>query len=599
MMTSTRPDPHECDTRFVRRYSKLSIVLMVVAGCARGAPLCLEERCSLDVVETTGEAESTGDTPMPEIDPIDAGVDGELLAEQTINILSERCGGCHRSPASSGGIDFITDLGELIETGLVAPSDSDASLLYAKVESGEMPLGGPALPTTELAVIRQWINIGAPVPIAPETCENTFFSYSDLYTMMELDLTTIENEDKPFTRYLSLHDLYNRGACQADLEIAQRVAAKLVNSLSSTFELHRPVQTDDSGVLLRLDLRDYGWEPSETSAVDLWEFAAGKNPYAIKFVGNDGESVNAITTTSFPLQTLSSFLRVTTRAPNYYEFTGFPSQLATFLSVEDIDIGEAQDSGDAVRAGSRVSEVTFFGRIVERVRFAARRTLWLSYDFDSETNDSNILEHPLDAVHRENQLIYTLPNELNAYAVVDATGVRIDSVSLDIMRDPLQRDQTATVGVSCMSCHQTGVSPMADQVRAHVLKFPFLFDAATYETVLDLFVEPALFQKNVEEDNRNLEARHADLGLDFIGQDGIVEAAIKFERDLSLEDFAAELGLDPLSVSNAVNLVDDNLVTLKTGGVISRDIVDATFVRVLCLFQSQTLTVADVHCSSS
>jgi len=579
------------DTSFVNRWGSIALVVMAITGCASGASLSPnnDSRGSEE-----GSGSETDDDEEREDPPVDS-VDPQLLALQTLNILTEYCSGCHAYPSNSGGLDYITDLGQLVTADYVTPGVAEDSYLYQRLAAGEMPPTESGPTDEEITIIRQWINLGAPALEQPETCENVTITYDEILANIASDLITIDLEDRPFTRYLSIHDVYNRQACDTDVAHARNVATKLVNSLSQNFNVSAPVPIDAEELILRVDLRDYGWESSPVAGIDLWEKVAEANPYALKFAGDNGETVRTLAATSFPVQTLSSFLQITSRPPLYYDFVGFPSQLEQFLDDVGVDLEQAQIDGDAIRAGSQESGVAFFGRLLERVSFALGRVLWISYDFDANIGDASIFADPLNAAHVGNEVIYSLPNGFSAYAITDAAGNRLDRAPINVVIDPLQRTQEVIAGISCMNCHQNGILPMQDQIRPYALLNPFKF-LSDLEEITDLYVTPDVFQDAVDYDNQNLGAVHSFAGLSLDSPDGLVEASLNFERDLTLEDFAAEIGFDPEYIATNIAILDPELLVLFGGGRVPREVVDRVFTDSLCTFPAPDFKVDDEEC---
>ena len=62
-------------------------------------------------------------------------------------------------------------------------------------------------------------------------------------------------------------------------------------------------------------------------------------------------------------------------------------------------------------------------RVVERhaSRYGA---YWKSYDFAGNTGTQNIFTHPLDFTQDGGEIIFNLPNGLQGYLIVDASGER-------------------------------------------------------------------------------------------------------------------------------------------------------------------------------
>lgn len=79
-------------------------------------------------------------------------------------ILEQRCIKCHGGEFPTEGLTMETY--ESLISGsqngqVITPGDSSNSLLFEKVESGEMPKRGPDLTAEQIELIQQWINEGA------------------------------------------------------------------------------------------------------------------------------------------------------------------------------------------------------------------------------------------------------------------------------------------------------------------------------------------------------------------------------------------------------------------------------------------------------
>ncbi|MFX0144670.1 MAG: cytochrome b/b6 domain-containing protein, partial [Candidatus Hodarchaeota archaeon] len=78
------------------------------------------------------------------------------------DLFGEKCGMCHSSSSALGGLD-LSDYQTALEGGdsgpAIVPGDPDASLLLARQDSGDHP---GQLDGDELALVRQWIEAGAP-----------------------------------------------------------------------------------------------------------------------------------------------------------------------------------------------------------------------------------------------------------------------------------------------------------------------------------------------------------------------------------------------------------------------------------------------------
>ena len=88
------------------------------------------------------------------------------------------------------------------------------------------------------------------------------------------------------------------------------------------------------------------------------------------------------------------------------------------------------------RSGFNQSGVSSFNRIVERhsTFFGA---YWKSYDFDSNKGLKNIFKNPLGFKHAGGEIIFNLPNGLQAYLLADSAGRRIDEAPANIVSNNL------------------------------------------------------------------------------------------------------------------------------------------------------------------
>ena len=129
-------------------------------------------------------------------------------------------------------------------------------------------------------------------------------------------------------------------------------------------------------------------------------------------------------------------------------------------------------------------------RLIERHE-SGSTVYWKSYDFGGNTGRQNLFAQPLGPgdgdrafQHDGGEIIFSLPNGLQAYLLADGKGQRIDKGPTAIVSDPRRPDRAVENGLSCMSCHARGIIEKNDQVRAHVLKNAGAFAEGTLETLL-------------------------------------------------------------------------------------------------------------------
>lgn len=104
--------------------------------------------------------------------PARAQPEADRLARAAHGVLARHCAACHGPDVArpKGRFGHVLDLARLArERRYVRPKDPDGSPLYLDVVQGKMPppeSGRPPVPPAERALLRAWIEAGAPGPSA-------------------------------------------------------------------------------------------------------------------------------------------------------------------------------------------------------------------------------------------------------------------------------------------------------------------------------------------------------------------------------------------------------------------------------------------------
>ncbi len=359
-------------------------------------------------------------------------------------ILRRYCVRCHSGPAARGDFDFVANTQKLIAKGFVVPGDAGHSVIALRVEAGEMP--PPTVRSRpsaqEIAALRAWIDGMVAAEATPA------FRRDDVVSgALAADEAALPAEARPFARWLTLVHLANAGASGAVLERYRIAIAELLASLSWSAAPPAVVAIDAERTIFRIDLRELGW-PSAT-----WDAIRAGYPYGVARGPRVPEALRA-----------DWFVATASRAPLYYTILGLPETEAELGHRLSIDLAADVASGRVARAGFNSSGVSVNNRVIER--HATRSgALWRSYDFRSSVGRENVFAHPLDFVPAGGELIFNLPDGLQAYMLVDAAGRRIDKAVTTIVSDPRRPDRAVADAVSCMGCHASGIIDRADQLR--------------------------------------------------------------------------------------------------------------------------------------
>ncbi|MXV84008.1 hypothetical protein F4Z98_11630 [Candidatus Poribacteria bacterium] len=475
----------------------------------------------------------------------------ENLAQSAYTIFQQNCLNCHGEHGAYTEQLIIEHTALVAPGGAIIPGNPEASEFYQRlIETAverRMPLGQPPLSPAAIDTVRRWILAGAP------DWKDTFESDGPFITPKEM-LETIENHvnslspfDRTFARYFTLTHLYNAGETPEALLAYRRALSKLVNSLSWGRKISNPRRIDSEETIFYIDLRDYEWE----IGINRWTLIEAEYPYRIEF--------NAPTQTALreklvnlrgeldcevPFVHVDWFLATASLPPLYHDILGLPEtdrELETRLEVNVVENLRNAAGRRVWRAGFNDSGVSNHNRVVERheSRYGA---YWKSYDFAGSVGTQHIFTHPLSFTHDGGEIIFNLPNGLQAYYLADAGGNRLNEAPISIVRNPAASDPTVRNGLSCIGCHTEGIKTFEDEVRGVVEQNanpPFNKDRA-----LRLYVEKAEMDAFVAEDTERYRGALEETGGVFGGIEPIQRFHEAFQRPLEAAHAAAAVGLE-------------------------------------------------------
>ena len=397
------------------------------------------------------------------------------LAQDTYAIFEGSCLICH-GPDGAYRETLLMEHDALIGGGTVVPGNPNASELYKRLlgttENGgaQMPLGQPPLPPQSIEAIRRWILAGAPDWAVTRTTNSRFISPGEILKSIETHLTSLSAFDRAFARYFTLTHLYNSGETPEILREYRKALSKLVNSLSWGVSVINPQPIDSQATIFYIDLRHYEWD-----RIDGWTKIEEAYPYHISFdapaqtelreqLGRLQTQMNCI----IPSVHIDWFLATASTPPLYHELLSLPLTDGELEQQLDVDVAGNLTTAPGVRvwrAGFNNSGVSNNNRVVERhtSRYGA---YWKSYDFAGSVGAQNIFTHPLAFTHDGGEAIFNLPNGLQGYYLVNASGFRLDDAPINIVSNPAASDPTVRNGLSCIGCHTEGMKTLEDQVRS-------------------------------------------------------------------------------------------------------------------------------------
>jgi WD40 repeat protein len=516
-----------------------------------------------------------------------------LLAHRVQTIFKTYCYRCHgQDGVVEGGVNYIVDLGKLVARKKVVAGKPEESRLWQRLEDGTMPPPEerPRPSAEELALIRRWIARGAVVPVSPEANARAPVTIHMVYQAVLSDLERFDRRARRFQRYFTFHHLHNAGLSSDELQTYRNALNKLVNSLSWGSKIINPEPVDAAKTVFRIDLRWYQWDAI------TWNRILQEYPYGILDDTTAARVVRSFTLSKMPLIRGDWFIATASRAPLYYDVLQIPVNLSELERHIRVDAARNIQQERVLRVAFNGSGVSRFNRILER-HDAAHGMYWRTYDFDEPpTNLANRLEgtlapdprnvfaFPLGPVgladnpfrHAGGEAIFALPNGLHAYFIANANNIRLDKAPVNIVSDPRRPDRAVEAGVSCMSCHVTGIIPKADQMRDYLERQPRGFNRRETELIRALYPGKDAALQAMQEDMKRYAEAVGRTGARVARQEVVSAVTIKYEADLDLELAAAEIGMTPAQLREAIQrseVLRRHLGSLlPSGGTITRQI---------------------------
>ena len=516
------------------------------------------------------------------------------IAQQAYAIFQQDCLNCHGPHGAFTEQIVIDSAVGLIGSGAVVPGNPLQSELFTRLRDADpakrMPLGGQ-LSADAILTISNWIQAGAPSWEIQH--DVNFISPAAMLTAIETHLKTLDAFDRPFARYFTTTHLYNAGESPEALSAYHVALSKLVNSLSWGFQIINPQPIDLGETIFYIDLRDYEWDTR-----DAWTQIENAYPYAIAFDERAQAGLLAKLTAlrtemacEVPFVYADWFLATASLPPLYHDILALPATERELEQELGIDVARNLQRAPGVRvwrAGTNNSGVSNHNRVVERHR-SPYGAYWKSHDFASSVGAKNIFTHPLSFERDGGEVIFNLPNKLQAYYISDGLGNRIDVAPTEIVSNPAASDPAVRNGLSCIGCHTEGMKAFEDEVRSVVAQT--VNPSFDKDHALRLYVEAPVMAPLVSEDTeRYREALEATGGV-FGGIEPVHRFYEEFHGPVEASYAAASVGLETevflAEVAEKSSLQRLGLTGLLSGGNVKRDVWTVQFREVISALNSE------------
>ena len=466
----------------------------------------------------------------------------QLLALHTRAIFEQHCIDCHGANRPFSDVLTVEPHDILMASGTVVPGNPDASEFYERLlgsapDAARMPLNKPPLTDVELNIVRRWIEAGAPNWVGSPT-QRDFITPDAMLTAMQRHVESLTPFNRPFARYFTMTHLYNAGETDDALGAYRSALSKLINSLSWGAEILKPEPIDAAETLFYIDLRHYDWD-----VTDAWTQIEDVYPYAFDY-GNPTlyKTLQQEMDCEVPFVQVDWFLATASLPPLYHDILDLPETDRDLETRLEVNVARNLQDAPGVRvwrAGFNESRVSQNNRVVERHR-SRYGAYWKSYDFAGNVGNQNVFTHPLSFKHDGGEIIFNLPNGLQAYFLVTATGTRLDEAPVDIVSNPAARDPVVRNGLSCIGCHTEGMKAFEDGVRAVIAQQ--VNPPYDKEQALRLYVEQADMERLVAEDIQRFRTALEAAGGIFGGIEPVEQFHQRFEEPLDAAHAAAAVG---------------------------------------------------------
>lgn len=519
------------------------------------------------------------------------------LAQQAYTILSERCSRCHGGSAKQAGLDVLSRDNMLQERGeigsrfaFVVPGNAEKSQLLSALDGDYMPQQGSpeakAMTAAERELIKKWVLGGAPFP---QRRDVQFISEKQVLTAIREHLLKARADDRRYLRFYTFTHLQNNPAItEREQRLYRAALAKAINSLSYERDIHLPQPLPGTGdSVWMIDLRRLGWDRR-----NLWSQIVRHYPYGLKYdhvkdeeLQQLGKDVALLAGGDLSYLRADWFVVTATQPPLYHLMLDIPDKLSDLEYKLAINLKENFLRGNLQRSGYAKSGVSKQNRLLERHTSAVTPYFWISWDFLPRRAKGDLVRFPLGPQfegnpfrkqafdHDGGEVIWSLPNGMQAYMLVKADGGRIDAGPIEVVFDRSAILGTPSIinGISCMYCHRDGmISEFRDEIRG-----ADAIGGEARKKILELFPPHDDMQRLVRQD-QDVFVRALDRVIGSylkVGPDAkksvsefpepVGKVAEMYSRDLTPREVALELGIEKVEVLQAK--VDANRELLRYG----------------------------------
>ncbi|MDB5037407.1 MAG: hypothetical protein JWQ35_935, partial [Bacteriovoracaceae bacterium] len=465
-------------------------------------------------------------------------------------VLNDKCFKCHGcNGADKGKFGSILEIENLIQKGKIIPGEPERSILYQKVLSDEMPASGDPLSEENKKLIYDWIGSLKPKPssakaqidVAQTAAASSNLPSNDSWEAETLlavqnDIISTAPELRKWYRYITLSSL-PENSTESDLEVYRQAVSKVVNSLSWAKNIYIPEKVDSRGLILKINMLKIGWTRKS------WDALQSQNPFTLPNLSQTPELQDAFEVeigSKIPVARADWFVSNAIRSHIYYQILNLPK---TRLELEEqlgVDLKGDREKNKIIRTGLLKSGVSLNNRVIEYHK-GNYGSFWLSHDFEDSKGSHFIFSHPLDFSPDGGEVIFQLPNGMQAYALYNKQAELIDTASKKIVLDPSRPENIVEGGISCFSCHSTGLIYQNDRLKTYAESHRNEFSHEDFDKIGILYNNDAI-KGHILNDTKTYQEKLSAAKSLNISRDPLELALNKFESVMDFAKSARELG---------------------------------------------------------
>lgn len=572
------------------------IVMDRLTGCSRSMRTKTEEKVVTVQIPVPPPASCEGlDIGQTRDTACENGVRREICTLQGLSVFSETCHALPPPPDECVAYEEVrTEFADYCSRCHAPLATYDGAKTWgakvkvrtalADADPRHMPPVAEEQPDDEtLAKIGKWVDGGAKelcdgdIPDPPKPVKTLGLDYIE--SVILRDLSRLDDREQKDSRYLVASHRANDGGGEEALAVWEAAANKAINHLNTTktqMELVEVLDAEKS--IYRFQLNPLGLKPADWKTVEATARLKAVSDTDI------GKLLRQLTGTDSPWLWVESFIdSAHGNAQTYYKLTRTPPKISDLQKKLGVNFAADIAQFDSVFAGGNSSPISLHkNRLLVRIN-SASGYYWQSFD-PVEVNGNRqrvLVENPLlveaggvaNFSFDASEVIYTLPNGLQAYALFNAQGVRQDAAPLNIVSDnrsPIS-PEIKTAG-SCHRCHSTGILPMADEIRDAVLGLGSQAILDTQERVRALYPATATLERTYRDDAAAFV--HA-LGVAHVPADKDDPMSVttdRYQLAWTVDQVAAFVFLSPADFRSGLGLSQDGLRIagqLLTGGTIT------------------------------